>query len=254
MGPCAHRKFNIFVCPQHKPSPAQTFGVPNRFCFFGSVWQRFLLQWILTLNGYGYFGSRFPDLLWHSFFDLLHFVTFSNMLFGWPSCSGCSFLSWEPFLGSCLGILAVIGLMGDLRRRSRRRTYIPDDALVHETRDPLPQRRSSTTNPLPRDLLPTRRSTTLPYDPLNRTELYHCFSSTRPCRKRVMRGHIIPQQRGWLPPTTSRIPRSHARYAHRSTRTLAPSLPFQKSDLYHSANAQTQNYGQMHGCHQNFGR
>ena len=38
--------------------------------------------------------------------------------------------------------------------------------------------------------------------------------ATCPCRKLVMRGHINPQQRGWLPPTMWRIPRPHATRAH----------------------------------------
>ena len=35
----------------------------------------------------------------------------------------------------------------------------------------------------------------------------------RPCSKLVMRGHVLPQQRGWLPPTTQRNPRPHATWA-----------------------------------------
>lgn len=64
----------------------------------------------------------------------------------------------------------IIGVMGVQRRRSRRRIYIPDDATVRETRDPLPRRRPSTTTPRPRLLLPRRSATTLPYNPFHRTE------------------------------------------------------------------------------------
>ena len=84
-----------------------------------------------------------------------------------------------------------------------RRPLVRRSSRVH------PPTRKSQSPPEPRPLSPSRHG--CPHREMVRPPC-SCHLH-RPCSKLVMRGHVLPQQRGWLPPTTQRNPRPRATWA-----------------------------------------